>query len=1010
MKTGQAENGHSVRIVLLVLFMFSGLAGLVYESIWSHYLRLFLGHAAYAQTLVLCVFMGGLAIGAWIASRYSPVWRNALRAYAVAELLIGMIALVSHPLYQKITGSIFGDILPGLDSEFSVQAVKWSVGIALVLPQSILLGVTFPLMSSAFLRRFQQAPGISIGMLYFTNSFGGAIGVLLSGFILIRAVGLPGTLLTGGIVSVAVGLVAWLLSSEPRWRSSAVAPDPSRASVPLPLPAAFFVLVALVTGIASFMYEIGWIRMLSLVLGATTHAFELMLSAFILGLALGGWWIRRRIDRLADPVATLIHVQLAMGVFAVLTIPLYGDAFEAMASLLSVLERTDTDYTVFLLVSHAIALAVMLPATVCAGMTLPLITHILVAGGQGERSVGRVYAVNTAGAIAGVLAAVHLLMPAIGLKSLIIAGGTVDVAAGLLLAMLLPKSRRRGIQRTAGAVCAAVIATVALTFDLDPRRMSSGVFRTGLAWLPEDVQVLYQHDGKTATVSVIRQDPDVISILTNGKPDGSISLGQIDRHKSDEATQVLLAALPLTLQPEIKTAAVIGLGTGMTSRTALGSSRLEKVDTVEIEEGIVRGARYFQPVVTPVFNDARSEIHVEDARTFFANRGARYDLIISEPSNPWVSGVSSLFTREYYDLIRRYLRPGGILVQWMHVYENDISLIMSVLKALKTQFPVFGIYQLNKSDIGIVAVAGARLPSPYSSGFNEDMAPLLDRVRIHNADDLESLYLGSSSLLDPLIDSYPIPENSDFFPILDLNAPRARFQQRSAAALFRLASDPMPVVEMLSGRGTPRDALNVSAGMDGARAQAVHRALALAGYMDGSDPYDAERAVPADLKTAARSLKNPHTDCRGAGAMARWFENARKLSMNVVPFLPPARLARWWQALDSHACAENLGDTRQGWLDLLAALGRRDAPLTGKLAAALLSRDSANLSLPDRSYLVKAVLMARLARDDAAGAVADWNRFGGPVAASLESDLVLRLLVTNAVNRVEASAGGETGS
>ncbi len=993
-----------MRLTLLILFTLSGLAGLIYESIWSHYLKLFLGHAAYAQTLVLCVFMGGLAIGAWIASRFSPRWRNALRGYAVAELLIGAVALISHSLYERATGWVFDHVLPGFDSALMINALKWSVGIALLLPQSILLGLTFPLMSAAFLRRYHHTPGVSIGMLYFTNSIGGAMGVLIAGFVLIDAVGLPGTLLTGGIISAAVGIVAWLASAAPEWKSAIVASRPSKAAAALPLSAGVLLAVSLLTGAASFMYEIGWIRMLSLVLGATTHAFELMLSAFILGLALGGWWIRQRIDRLTDPIKTLIHVQLIMGVFAVLTIPLYGNTFEGIAGLLSVLPRTDAAYNIFLLASHGIALLVMLPATICAGMTLPLITHILIAGGQGEGSVGRVYAINTVGAIVGVLAAVHLLMPTIGLKSLIVTGGAIDVATGLALAILLWKSRGRSIQRAVGAVCAVVVMTVALTASLDPRRMSSGVFRTGVAWLPDDTRVLFQHDGKTATVSVLGKDPEIVAMLTNGKSDGSINLGDTDWHTPDEPTQILLGALPIVLQPGIKTAAVVGLGTGMTSRVVLSSSRVEQLDTVEIETGIIRGAEYFRPIVSPVFDDNRSKIHVEDAKTFFSNRGTRYDLIISQPSNPWVSGVSGLFTREFYERVRRHLRPNGVFVQWIHVYENNVPLVMSVLKALKTQFPVFDIYQLNQGDIGIFASAGEGVPSTYFRGLNKGVAALLGRIQIHTADDLESLYLGSSSLLGPLIDSYEIPENSDFFPVLDLNAPRARFKRQSATALLRLASESMPVVEMLSGRGMPRDVMNVSPRVDGIRAEGIHRALALTEFMASGNHSGAWNTIPESLRNTAAFVRSPNSTCDDARTTALWFEQARRLSLNTVSFLPPARLESVWRALDSHTCATKLNEHQRQWLDLLNAFGRRDAPAVHDLAASLLLRDPARLSLADRGYLVKATMTARLSQDDAAGAVADWNRFGGPIQAYFESDFVLRLLVTRAVDAPTASA------
>jgi hypothetical protein len=251
-------------------------------------------------------------------------------------------------------------------------------------------------------------------------------------------------------------------------------------------------IVAFLTGAASFIYEIGWIRMLTLVLGAATHSFELMLSAFILGLALGGLWVRSRIDRTAEPLRFLGIVQVAMGLLALATLPLYGSAFDLMQLVIRGTAKTDAGYGIFLIASHGIALAIMLPATFCAGMTLPLITYALLGAGHGERSIGAVYAANTLGAITGVVLAAHVGMPLLGLKGLIVAGGLIDVGLGLVLLWRLAVGNQlRGRSRpvgealpggltlilTLGAVAVLVVIGVAVT--LDPYKMASGVFRRG---------------------------------------------------------------------------------------------------------------------------------------------------------------------------------------------------------------------------------------------------------------------------------------------------------------------------------------------------------------------------------------------------------------------------------------------------------------------------------------------------------------------------------------------------
>ena len=194
------------------LFTLSGFAGLIYESIWSHYLKLFLGHAAYAQTLVLAIFMGGMALGSWLCSHYSARWRNLLAGYAIAEAVIGLCALVFHRVYVEATGFAYDSVMPALGSPFAANAFKWALSTLLILPQSVLLGMTFPLMSAGLIRGYPDRSGGTIAMLYFTNSLGAAVGVLASGFVLIGLVGLPGTILTAGLLNILLAAVVWPLA------------------------------------------------------------------------------------------------------------------------------------------------------------------------------------------------------------------------------------------------------------------------------------------------------------------------------------------------------------------------------------------------------------------------------------------------------------------------------------------------------------------------------------------------------------------------------------------------------------------------------------------------------------------------------------------------------------------------------------------------------------------------------------------------------------------------------
>ncbi|MCD6043878.1 MAG: Spermine synthase, partial [Burkholderiales bacterium] len=495
-----------------VLFTASGFAGLIYESVWTHYLKLFLGHAAYAQSLVLAVFMGGMAAGAAWCARRSSRFANPLAVYAAIEAAIGLAALAFHPVFAGVTDWPYESLLPGLGNQWLALGAKLALSCLLILPQSILLGMTFPLMSAGLARAHPSAAGESVAMLYFTNSLGAAAGVLASGFVLIAWAGLPGTLRTAGALNLLISLVVWLLA-KPTPAFETRRDGEARGS-------AVFLGIAFLTGLASFVYEISWIRMLSLVLGASTHSFELMLATFILGLALGGLAVRRHVDASADPARLLAWVQIAMGLAALATLPVYNSTFSLMESLLQGLARTDNGYVLFNVSGAAIAGLVMLPATFFAGMTLPLLTGALFRRGAGEAAIGQVYAANTLGAIAGVLLAVHAGLPLAGLKGSLIAGALVDVALGLFLLHIL--AQRRSL-RVAAIGCAVTFIVVALGAELDVHKMTAGVFRYGEVGSSSDATILFQKDGKTATVHLVKYD-DATSLRTNGKSDGSINM------------------------------------------------------------------------------------------------------------------------------------------------------------------------------------------------------------------------------------------------------------------------------------------------------------------------------------------------------------------------------------------------------------------------------------------------------------------------------------------------------
>lgn len=985
------------RNIFFLLFALSGFAGLVYESIWSHYMKLFLGHAAYAQSLVLAIFMGGMAIGSWLCSRYSFRCKNLLMGYAVVEGVIGLFALVFHTVFDEIVLISYTTIIPYLGTPLAATAYKWGLSALLILPQSVLLGMPFPLMSAGILRIFPQKPGKTLSLLYFYNSIGAAIGGLVSGFLLVSLVGLPGTIRIAGVVNIALAAVVFQLAREGMGSGIGHLPEQSREESGGTGWYRLFLAVSLLTGAASFIYEIGWIRMLSLVLGGSTHAFELMLSAFILGLALGGLWIQGRIDRIASPVRYLVLVQVFMGLLALSTLPLYGNTFELMRWILKIVGRTETGYAIFNLSSYSIALLVMLPTTFCAGMTLPLITFILMRRGHGERSIGAVYAANTVGAIAGILFAIHLGMPHLGLKGLITFGAGLDIALGLVL--FWSTSATRGSLRAPAlttAACACAVAATLIFVKLDPYKMASGVYRHGSLLSPENNQLIYHKDGKTATVTLALLNNEVMNIRTNGKVDAGIAIDPNGEAAMDEVTMILAAAIPMSLHPEARTAANIGMGSGLTTHTLLGNPRMDRVDTVEIEEGMVEAARNFGPRVELAYEDPRSRIFIDDAKTFFSVHNQKYDLIISEPSNPWVSGVAGLFSEEFYRLIDRHLTENGLFVQWMQLYEIDLNLVASVLKAVSASFTDFVVYSANSTNLLIIARNGGAVTEPDSGLFRmPEIADALKRINVESVQDIEVRKIGYKRSLDKLLATFPIHANSDYYPVLDQNAARARFIKAEALDLESLSHEALPALEMLSGRALPKEDTRITPSPFFSKTETVHTATGLRDYfLHGSfGPNHAD--IPEDIRRNAVQLRRIFHEPGSVPEEGSRMESLFGTAVRMTSYLKPHELDAVWRSLESGGGARLLSPQERAWVSFFKAVGRRDGAAMAGAAQGLLEKGG-NMPPYAVRYLAAGGMLGSVAQGDKAAALRIWSDHQGVILDNSRPGLLFRFLLAHA--------------
>ncbi|MGH8110212.1 MAG: fused MFS/spermidine synthase [Arenimonas sp.] len=884
---------------LLFLFAFSGVSGLIYQSVWSHYLGLTLGHAAYAQTLVLAIFMGAMAAGAWLASKKSSQWKNPVAAYAVIEGVIGLFGILFHTIFVNYSSVSQESILPEL-SQSSAHLYQWITAALLIFPQCLLLGMTFPLLSAGFIRANKQQDGQALGGLYFSNSLGAAIGALLATFLLLPEIGMPGAMTVAGVLNIVVAVGAWLASRQQTENVSSVEPTIDVAPQPKENPEINFGLMmciaAGITGATSFAYEIVWVRMLNQALGTTLHSFELMLASFILGLAFGGLWISRNSDRIGDAVRYAGLAQVGMGLAALASSLVFANSFVWVGWLTNTLSHDAQGYTLYNLGSAAIALLVMFPAAFFAGMTLPLFTMALLRTGHGESSIGRIYAANTAGAILGVLLTVHVLVPAIGLNLSLALAAAADVGLGLFLLRFVwagPSGRLPAFCGVAGLIA----LVIALQFGKpDPIAQVSGTFRTGKLLDPKNVTVAYLEDGKTSTISVLHYvNAGAASIVTNGKPDASLTLTLEQAPLPDEVTMVMAGSLPLAVHPDPKTVGIIGWGSGLTTHTILGSEQITRVDNVEIEPAMHEGARLFGERVSRGYTDPRSRLIIEDARTYFATGGKKYDIIISEPSNPWVSGVASLFTDEFYIFLEKHLEERGVLAQWIQSYELSDELLAKMVSALLKTFPNVEVYLTNDFEL-IFLASKSPIPSvDYSKLKAAAFAQELPRLGLGAEEGFRLRRIGSANVLRNYVKLMGANGNSDYHPVLALESPKSRFMQDTATFLQTLADNGLPLLDMLDGREPVKCQTDMML-LDSSRYQRKHfLACALvSGMNQKSLQVPQNKDVTPDVENKMMiALKQSSSTIAGEKIM-EWSAGISELAKLTIGALPQNDLEGSW--------------------------------------------------------------------------------------------------------------------
>lgn len=682
----------------LAIFIFlSGACALVYQVVWLREFRLIFGAATPATAAVLALFMGGLGLGSTWLGRRAERGGNLLRLYALLEGGIGLGALVTPWLLQAVRALYLrtgGVVTLGPWMATPVQLLLSAVVLGV---PCILMGGTLPVAVKCLGSDDDEQRG-GAGLLYGLNALGALTGVVLSTFWLMELWGMRGTLVAAAslnlvLAGVAIG-IARRTSSEPGPRGSI----PARAEVPAArgptatghAPSAFVHVAACLTGFGFFLGELVWYRMSAPLMGSSTYNFGLILALALAGIGLGGLAYRALVAPRAGRVSATFFGMLTAAQACAFILPhALGDRMAVVALHAGQLRSLGfggqvAGWTVIA------ALLVFLPSLL-AGVQFPVLVALV---GRGRdrvgRQVGTTYAANTVGAIAGCLLGGFLLIPGLS------APGCWRLVTGMslgLAAVALAIDRRRG-QRGLRvlAVSLLVAGTGLLVFPVGPtaswRHSPIGYGR--IEQFPEHPDqlrnyfaeqrrtLLQEFDGRESSVGVVASSD--YAFFVNGKSDGS-ALG-------DAATQVMAGLVGAALHPGVRQACVIGLGTGSSAGWLSAVPGVERVDVVELEPGMIDLARtIFAPVNQDVTRRPNVHLIVGDAREALMVRGPSYDLVFSEPSNPYRAGIASLYTREYYEAVRRRLNPGGLFCQWVQGYEVDAPTIRVVYATLASVFP-----------------------------------------------------------------------------------------------------------------------------------------------------------------------------------------------------------------------------------------------------------------------------------------------------------------------------------
>ncbi len=838
----------SMSWLVFILFFVSGACGLIYEVVWSRMMMLIFGRSVIAVGIVLAAFMSGIALGSYLLGRYADRTRNPLRLYALCEAGVGLAAFVASFLLMRITPvyawvhETFGE------SPLAFSVVRFFIAFALLIVPTILMGVSLPVLSRVVVKRLSRV-GKELGGLYAVNTVGAVAGSLAAGFYLIGRLGLHGAVDVAVLGNLAVGLLAWMASGRLQRADAADGPSlPVDLSSPRPVAGAQaartyrIVLWAFaLSGVSSFSYEIFWTRSLVFLLGSTTYAFTLMLTAFLSGIALGGYGIRFLGRIVRSPLRLLAAVEMLIGVFSAVALPLLFYVVKS-ESVRSFIERFSGQTDLLAVSNFVIALSVMLLPATLIGATLPLMGEVCVSDlRKTGRTVGKIYAVNTMGNVAGALLPGLLIMPLLGIQKGILLMAALNITLGAVISL----SRWR---HAVAVVVAGMVAIPAVAFGLGKMPIS---FQFPSEYQKPIDEVLYYREGGLVTTKVwVSAETGYKVISVDGINIGGTS--------DSDYKQQILAHLPKLLMKSYRSELSIGLGSGILVGESARHAALKRIVSVEISRGVVEGARYFAQQNFNVLRDPRVSVVVDDVVDYLRTTKEKFDIISADEKTTGKYATHSFsYSKEYYALLRQRLAPGGLVIQWVPT-DLPPSQYALALRTFVDEFPHVQLWYF--PSVGIFTMTNT-----FLIGSNDPVGIDVLRMRKAMDSDLDAFrgirkygltsaeavlahFVGTKETLSRALP--PGPVNTFEYPYYEFYSPRdyaVPADERTLVNHTMLAS--------MRGPDFDRFVLGGIAGQEAARLNAAFQAegIFLEGVRARLEGGGAERVVPFCEQAVSRA-------------------------------------------------------------------------------------------------------------------------------------------------------------